>query len=211
MKHLKNAENLQALKKKDFRFKRVIKSDTGRLEEFFQKSPFVRILDAVLDQLYHIPQKDMIKADLYNRFGLKFGPADLLPYLHTKLSYMQKKIAIDIASISALTFLIQVCNTALNTLNFDGHSIDDMSKLVIENISQLDGITPNTVMMMKLYTLSDLDICPINDYRLNDAVRYLYGGKTVAEVSDKWAPYRSIATWYIWEYQRRRMIKKCTY
>lgn len=206
MKHLKNAEILSELKKRDSHLLKVIKSDLGRLEEFFKKSTFARILDAVLNQIYDVSRRDSIQAELCKRFGLTYGPADPLPYLHKMLIETQKK-ALMKREIEALELLIQVCYTALGTLNLDGRPFEDMPKLVIENLSKLKGIHPTTVIMMQMNAMTDLDICPVNDPKLNEAVRYLYGGKSVREVSDRWAPYKSIVCWYIWEYQRRRTVR----
>lgn len=207
MKHLKNAEILSALKRGDTRLQKVIKSDMGRLDEFFKKSTFARILEAVLNQIYDIPRRDAIQADLCNRFGYGYGPADPLPYLQMRLLNVQKRIPVNHGELKSLELLILVCKTALGTLNLDGRSFDEMHQLVIENLAKLNGIDGETVTMMKLYALTDLDICPTKDTRLNDAVRYLYGGKSLSDVSDRWSPYRSVVCWYIWEYQRRRMVK----
>lgn len=209
MLHLQNAEVLSMLKRRDSHLQKVIK-DMGRLETFFKQSTFARILDAVLAQIYDVPRKDSIQADLGRRFGETYGPADLLPYLYRRLQELKKRMPISL-EVESLELVVAVCQIAFGTLNLDSRSFEEMHKLVIENLSKLPGITEHTVTMMKMNAMTDLDLCPMNDTKLNDAVRYLYGGKSLREVANKWSPYRSVVCWYIWEYQRKRMVKLLDY
>ena len=53
-------------------------------------------------------------------------------------------------------------------------------------------------------TLGRLDVLPVTDYGLRSAVRNAYGleelpdKEELVELGERWRPYRSIATWYMW-------------
>lgn len=231
MKHLQDTEIIAALKRKDSHLQKVIKP-IEHFEDFFQKSMFARIFDAVIQQVFGAQKRDSFRMQI-RKFGNHFGPADPLPFLHRAHQNIMGNSALKITKnsnwgsttrsedLKAIELLITVCEIALNTHFTLSHSLitgdirmsvfptnESKYRHIINELSQLPDIAPTTIALMKVYTMTDLDACPTADYKLAQAVRYLYGGKSVQEVCDKWTPYKSIATWYIWEYQYQRMVKQ---
>ena len=75
---------------------------------------------------------------------------------------------------------------------------------VLSILTGLNGVGTWTAHMFMIFSLNRLDILPLGDAGFRRAVSkfYLEGRKPddseIIEISKKWAPYRSIAVWYLW-------------
>src|SRR5215472_16697383 len=75
---------------------------------------------------------------------------------------------------------------------------------LIERLISIRGVGRWTVEMLLIFTLGRPDILPVDDFGVRDGYRVLYGldeppkPKVLAEIGLVWAPYRSIAAWYLW-------------
>jgi DNA-3-methyladenine glycosylase II len=75
---------------------------------------------------------------------------------------------------------------------------------VIQALVAVKGIGRWTAEMFLMFVLSRPDVLPVDDLGLREGFRDIYGLKerpTTAELAkfgERWRPYRSIATWYIW-------------
>ena len=82
------------------------------------------------------------------------------------------------------------------------HRLDD--EQVIEKLCAVKGIGRWTAQMHLLFHLGRLDVWAVDDLGLQKAAANLYGldqpvTKTVMEtLGERWRPYRSIASWYLW-------------
>ena len=75
---------------------------------------------------------------------------------------------------------------------------------IIQDLIQIKGIGRWTAEMFLIFNLCRADIFPLDDigmikglckiYNLN----YPINRDKVSKIGDKWKPYRSIATWYLW-------------
>ena len=91
-------------------------------------------------------------------------------------------------------------------------SLASLSKLpdekVIQVLCEQDGIGRWTAEMFLIFTLGREDIMPAGDLGVRKGVKMLYSlsemptEKRVLEIAEKWRPYRTAATWYLWECQR---------
>ena len=76
---------------------------------------------------------------------------------------------------------------------------------VTRQLTQVRGIGVWTAEMFLIFFLGRLDIFPVGDLGIRKAIQRVYGYKKMPAVSTmyrharKWAPYRTIATWYLWE------------
>jgi DNA-3-methyladenine glycosylase II len=89
-------------------------------------------------------------------------------------------------------------------LDLDGiHEHDD--ETVIEQLVQVKGIGRWTAEMFLIFSLGRPDVLPVDDFGLRAAIQRCDRLKelpTKAEVRERgavWAPYRSVATWYLWQ------------
>jgi DNA-3-methyladenine glycosylase II len=75
---------------------------------------------------------------------------------------------------------------------------------IIERLTQVRGIGRWTVEMLLMFRLGRPDILPIDDFGVRNGFRLAYGlrgmptTRALAEYGARWAPYRSVAAWYLW-------------
>jgi DNA-3-methyladenine glycosylase II len=75
---------------------------------------------------------------------------------------------------------------------------------IVERITQVRGIGRWTVEMMLMSRLGRPDVLPIDDFGVRNGFRLAYGlrgmptPRALAEYGARWAPYRSVAAWYLW-------------
>lgn len=82
------------------------------------------------------------------------------------------------------------------------HTLEDDE--IIERLTQVRGIGRWTVEMLLMFRLGRPDVLPIDDYGVRNGFRLAYGlrgmptPRALAEFGERWAPYRSVAAWYLW-------------
>jgi DNA-3-methyladenine glycosylase II len=75
---------------------------------------------------------------------------------------------------------------------------------IIERITRVRGIGRWTVEMMLMSRLGRRDVLPVDDFGVRNGFRLAYGlrgmptPRALAEYGARWAPYRSVAAWYLW-------------
>lgn len=82
------------------------------------------------------------------------------------------------------------------------HALSDAD--VIADLVRLRGIGRWTAEMFLIFHLRRPDVLPVDDLGLQKAVSLLYNGGdplsrvALVGVAERWAPWRSVATWYLW-------------
>lgn len=75
---------------------------------------------------------------------------------------------------------------------------------VIEMLVSIKGIGKWSAEMFLIFHLLRPDVFPIADLGLRKAIERLYNGgekmerKPMEKLAEKWRPYRTVATWYLW-------------
>jgi DNA-3-methyladenine glycosylase II len=75
---------------------------------------------------------------------------------------------------------------------------------IIERITQVRGIGRWTVEMLLMFRLGRPDVLPVDDFGVRNGFRLAYGlrgmptVRALAEYGARWAPFRSVAAWYLW-------------
>lgn len=84
----------------------------------------------------------------------------------------------------------------------EAYALDDAA--LIERLTAVRGIGRWTVEMLLIFRLGRPDVLPVDDYGIRKGVAVL-GRRTVLPERDavarrgaRWAPYRSVASWYLW-------------
>ncbi len=81
---------------------------------------------------------------------------------------------------------------------------------IIELLTQIKGVGKWTVEMLLMFSLGRLDIFAMDDWGLQQAIIKIYKIKTtdkkkrneaIQKISKKWAPYRSYASLYLWQWK----------
>ncbi|WP_237214750.1 DNA-3-methyladenine glycosylase family protein [Falsiroseomonas oryziterrae] len=75
---------------------------------------------------------------------------------------------------------------------------------LIERLVQIRGVGRWTVEMLLIFTLGREDVLPVDDFGVREGWRVATRAdaqlkpKELAALGEPWAPYRSIAAWYLW-------------
>jgi len=75
---------------------------------------------------------------------------------------------------------------------------------LIERLTTIRGVGRWTVEMLLMHTLGREDILPVDDFGVREGYRLLHGleaqpkPKELAVLGEIYAPYRSVAAWYLW-------------
>ena len=75
---------------------------------------------------------------------------------------------------------------------------------LVARLTEIRGVGPWTVEMFLIFTLGRRDVLPVGDYGVRCGFAKAYGWKelpTAKELlaeGERWRPYRSIASWYMW-------------
>ena len=75
---------------------------------------------------------------------------------------------------------------------------------LIERLTVIWGVGRWTVEMLLIFTLGRLDVLPVDDFGVREGYRRAYGRRTqptpkaLRAYGERWAPYRSVAAWYLW-------------
>ena len=88
----------------------------------------------------------------------------------------------------------------LSPWHFNRHSDEEIE----HHLRQLPGIGPWSIDMFLMFYLARLDVLPLGDLALRKAISTTYNiddyedRNRMALLGEKWAPYRTIASWYLW-------------
>jgi len=80
--------------------------------------------------------------------------------------------------------------------------LDD--EAVVQRLTAVHGVGRWTVEMLLMSNLGRPDVLPVDDYGIRAGFRIAYGMKsmpkpvTVRRRGERWRPYRTIASWYLW-------------
>lgn len=108
-------------------------------------------------------------------------------------------------SASKIAAIRDICARTLDGTVPSRRSAARLSDAVlIERLTTIRGVGRWTVEMLLMFTLDRPDILPVDDFGVRDGYRILYGldaqpkPRALAEIGLAWAPWRSIAAWYLW-------------
>jgi DNA-3-methyladenine glycosylase II len=85
---------------------------------------------------------------------------------------------------------------------------------VIERLVSVKGFGRWTAEMFLMFRLHRPDVLPVADLGIMKAIQSLYGlrkrpnAKKILAIGEPWRPYRSIATWYLWQSLSAKVVVK---
>jgi DNA-3-methyladenine glycosylase II len=85
---------------------------------------------------------------------------------------------------------------------------------VIERLIAVKGFGRWTAEMFLMFRLHRPDILPIGDLGIQNAIQRLYklrkrpNPKRMTQLGENWKPYRSVASWYLWQTLRNEPLSK---
>lgn len=84
----------------------------------------------------------------------------------------------------------------------EARCLDD--ETLIERLTQVRGIGRWTVEMLLMFRLGRPDVLPVDDFGVRKGFGLIFGDgeladrKLLARHAERWRPYRSVASWYLW-------------
>jgi DNA-3-methyladenine glycosylase II len=174
-----------------------------------QQSPFEALTQAIIYQQLHGKAAATIHRRLLESFGAGGhpDPQQILdaPNEQLRAAGLSHNKALALRDLSAKTL-----DGTVPTLARIRRMSDDA---VIEHLTQVRGIGRWTVEMMLMFRLGRPDILPVSDYGVRKGFALTFQGlkpetkltpALLAKPADmerrakKWAPWRSVASWYMW-------------
>lgn len=161
------------------------------------------------------PYQALVRAVAYQQLHPKAGDAILARFLalyQDTFPQPQQLLDTPFDVLRACGFSARKIETiqgiALGALSGEVPSLVDAANMpddsLIDQLTQLKGIGRWTVEMMLIFTLGRMDVLAVDDYGLALGYQRLKGLETplkpkeLAKIGEAWAPYRSIASWYLW-------------
>ncbi|MEO5739441.1 MAG: DNA-3-methyladenine glycosylase [Vicinamibacterales bacterium] len=89
---------------------------------------------------------------------------------------------------------------SINTAGLQGMSDDE----IVAELTKIKGIGRWTVEMLLIFRLTRPDVFPAGDLGIVKAVQKAYNLRKIPDVkrlhaiAERWRPYRSVASWYLW-------------
>jgi DNA-3-methyladenine glycosylase II len=85
---------------------------------------------------------------------------------------------------------------------------------IIERLVAIHGVGRWTVEMLLIFTLGRPDVLPVDDFGVREGYRRAARArvrptpKALRALGERWAPYRSVAAWYLWRAAGEPPLKK---
>ena len=183
------------LKKKDKKLGKII--DLYPKDFLFSKSdPFLTLARSIVGQQISVRAAQSVWDKLIVKIG-KLNPK-IIKKTH---SNTLKSVGLSRQKVLYLKNLSDAfINRELN-INFWNRMSDEE---IIEDLIKIKGIGKWTAEMFLIFNLCRADIFPLDDIGMIKGVckiyklKYPINRKDLIKIGNKWKPYRSVATWYLW-------------
>jgi DNA-3-methyladenine glycosylase II len=163
-----------------------------------QQSPYESLIRAVASQQLHSKAADAILARMLVMFDNQFpSPEQLTANDGEALrncGFSRGKVA-TLQGIAAAALSGQVPDLS--------EAMEMTDWQLIQRLTALKGIGQWTVEMMLIFNLGRQDVLPVDDFAVREGYKRLKNISTITpkqlrEIGEAWAPYRSVAAWYLW-------------
>ena len=143
-------------------------------------------------------------ATIFGRFVALF-PEAAIPGAHAVAAVDDKSLRGVGLSGQKVSYLRDLCSRIA-----DGRLVlDELDALedeaVIERLTAVKGFGRWTAEMFLMFRLHRPDVLPAGDLGIVTAIQRVYGlrkrpdAKRVLKMGEAWKPYRSVASWYLWQ------------
>jgi DNA-3-methyladenine glycosylase II len=185
--------------RKDRKLAKVIDL-VGEFSLSLTKNPYESLVEAIITQQLSSKAADSISTKFRAIYGRFPKPADVIRTSDVKL----RKAGLSYMKVSYIKDLSKKVESKELRLDYMKNLSDEE---IIVQLTQVKGIGRWTAEMFLIFSLGRLDVLPVGDLGLKKGIRDLYSLKELPEkeqierIAEKWRPYRSVATWYLWRSQ----------
>lgn len=190
------------LQKNDAVMKRILKS-VGPFLAKTKRDRFGTLVNSIISQQISVAAARTIRGRLLEAAGdggrtPKIEPRRLLEFDVDSLR------AVGVSRQKATYVLDLAAKVNSGTVVLDSiHRLKDDE--VIESLTRVKGIGIWTAQMFLMFSLGRLDVLPVDDLGLKNAIRLQYELDAIPDKNEmenlaiQWRPYATIACWYLWQ------------
>jgi DNA-3-methyladenine glycosylase II len=163
-------------------------------------SPFESLVRAIACQQLHDKAAESILGRLVALFpGRRFPlPAHILA-THWRVL---RGAGFSRAKVAALKDLAAKAMDGTVPTNREIRRLDD--EVIVKRLTAVRGIGRWTAEMLLIFHLGRPDVLPVDDFGVRNGFRIAYGRrslptpKAMLRYGERWKPYRTVASWYLW-------------
>jgi DNA-3-methyladenine glycosylase II len=182
--------------RKDRKLAKII-DRVGKFNISLTKNPYESLVEAIITQQLSGKAADSISTRFRGIYGRFPKPADVLSTSDAKL----RKAGLSYMKVSYIKDLSKKVESKEIRLSYMKNLTDEQ---VVVQLTQVKGIGRWTAEMFLIFSLGRLDVLPVGDLGLRKGIKMLYSldelpeKEQIEQIAEKWRPYRSVATWYLW-------------
>ncbi len=185
------------LQKCDPVFKKLLKK-VGPFTAKAKRDRFGTLVNSIISQQISVAAAATIRGRLLE----SFAPDPITPAGILSLDTEQlRELGVSRQKASYILDLAEKVNSGVVALD-KIHLKDD--EAIIEEMVQVKGIGRWTAQMFMMFSLARLDVLPVDDLGLKNAIKVQYelaelpGKATIEKIAEPWRPYATVASWYLW-------------
>jgi DNA-3-methyladenine glycosylase II len=128
----------------------------------------------------------------------KVGPEEILASDRESL----RKVGLSYAKVAALQDLAAKAQAGVVPTAAELHRLPDDE--IVERLTAVRGVGRWTVEMLLMFRLGRPDVLPVDDLGIRKGFQKVYRKrelpkpKAILAYGERWRPYRTIASWYLW-------------
>jgi len=191
------------LKIKDKLLVNIIDSNVGEITPHPSVDIYLDLLNSIVSQQLSVTVAEII----WKRF------LDLFPNQYPEASQV---LAFDISELrkvglsnSKASYLQNVANfSLLNSMGYESLNKKNDDE-IIKFLTQIKGVGKWTVQMILMFSMDRPDVFPVDDLGIQNKMKAIYQlsddkkelKQQMIIVSEKWRPYRTLASKHLWNYK----------
>ncbi len=176
--------------------------EVGEYDIRLDSDKYESLVQAVITQQLSGKASGAITARLKALYGGAFpAPADVMATPDEDL----RGVGLSRSKVSYIRGISELVESG----DLDLDSLEKMSDDdVVAALTAVKGIGRWTAEMFLIFTLGRLDVLPVDDLGLRKGIKMAYStralptGAEATRIAERWRPYRTVATWYLWKFQR---------
>lgn len=188
----------RALAKRDPRLAAWIER-VGPVPSWPRRDPYTALMRSIVFQQIAVGAARAIDRRFRAPFGYRYPrPARLLALRPARL----RRFGLSRPKVKALRAVAR----AFERGEVDGPGLARLDDdAVVAAVTRIHGIGEWTAHMLLLFSLRRPDVLPVGDYGLRKGFalafrkRQLPSPEAVARHGERWRPYRTVASWYLWQ------------
>ena len=198
------AQHLKAgrlhLMKSDPTMKKIIKL-VGPFTAKTKPDRFGALVDAIIGQQISLAAAATIKARLLEHLNNGKGRYCLEQLMDQDVDSL-REVGVSRQKATYLLDLAEKVHSEVVSLKKIGRRDNEA---VIAELTQVKGIGVWTAQMFLIFSLGRLDVFPVDDLGIKNGIQKFYelderpSVEQMREIGEPWAPYESMASWYLWQ------------